>query len=218
MTTTPELAAILDAGLTWLYDTEQPDTAHQQHHGITLSLPASNRVYGFCPDGWQRLPVVSVDVGKVEHKLDADGDSIPANPLESLELDSLVVELARRGFEASSTWNGHPGVTGSVGLVRAAHPTLTAAVERYRRGCTVHPERSVFCDCEAWRDEGARIIRPAVQTAPSAPACRKCRVPFDHTDFRFDGHAQKRDTPYCRRCVGRCHDTEIADHRCVICA
>ncbi|MET8475396.1 hypothetical protein ABZY90_19730 [Streptomyces sp. NPDC006422] len=55
--------------------------------------------------------------------------------------------------------------------------------------------------------------------APTQPptGCAKCKAPFDPTDTRFDGHAQERDTPYCRRCVDCCHDTEIADHRCVIC-
>lgn len=163
-----DLAAVLDTGLGWLYDTVQPDDAHQQHHGITIGLPSANRIYGFCPAGWSNLPVVSVEVAKVEHKLDADGDWIPANPLEPDELAALAAELERRGFPVNHTWNGHPGVTGSVGLVRPAHPTLVAAVDRYRRGCVVHPERSVFCDCEAWNAEGARIVQPARPTVPAA--------------------------------------------------
>jgi hypothetical protein len=48
--------------------------------------------------------------------------------------------------------------------------------------------------------------------------CGKCRRPFDPADTRFDGHARHRETPYCRGCVDRCRDNEIADHRCVICA
>lgn len=154
------LATILDTGLNWLYDTVQPDDAHQHHLGIVLHLPAANRWYGFCSAGANNLPVVSVDVIKVEHKFDDDGDSIPANPLEPDELATLAAELEQRGHKVTSTWNGHPGVTGSVGLDRTAHPTLVAAVDRYRRGCTVHPKRSVFCDCEHWRAEGARIVRP----------------------------------------------------------
>ncbi|MFC9681319.1 hypothetical protein [Streptomyces sp. NPDC056948] len=51
-----------------------------------------------------------------------------------------------------------------------------------------------------------------------ADACGKCKTPFDPADTRFDGHAQHGVTPYCRRCIDRCHDNEIADHRCVICA
>jgi hypothetical protein len=161
------LAAILDTGLGWLYDTVQPDNAHQQHHGITLGLPATNRWYGFCPDGARHLPVVSVNVGKPEW-ID-NGFNRPmtlANPLGPDELPALAEELRRRGFEPYGTWNGHPADTGSVGLVREAHPTLVAAVQRYHRGCTAHPQRSVFCDCEAWRAEAARIVRPR----PASPS------------------------------------------------
>ncbi len=51
-----------------------------------------------------------------------------------------------------------------------------------------------------------------------ASSCGKCKQPFDPADRHFDGRARYGQTPYCRSCVGRCHDTEIADHRCVICA
>ncbi|KJK40251.1 hypothetical protein UK15_07835 [Streptomyces variegatus] len=50
-----------------------------------------------------------------------------------------------------------------------------------------------------------------------AEACGKCKTPFDPVDTRFDGAARYAQTPYCGRCVDACHDTEIADHRCVIC-
>lgn len=151
------LAAILDTGLGWLYDTVQPNDAHQQHHGITIGHPEANRLYGFCPTGAENLPVVSVNVARPEYR-DHEG---PSNPLRPDELFDLATELEARGYTVRTTWNGHPAVTGSVSLVQPAHPTLVAAVDRYRRGCTMHPARSVFCDCEHWRAEGARIIRPA---------------------------------------------------------
>ncbi|MFE2712279.1 hypothetical protein ACFXKI_09880 [Streptomyces mirabilis] len=160
--TDQQLDEILDTGLGWLYDTVQPDDAHQHHLGIVFHLPEANRWYGFVPEGARSLPVVSVDVLTVEWIDNGpNGLGTPGNPLELGELDVLAAGLRRRGVESSGTWNGHPGATGSVGLVRPAHPTLVAAVDRYRRGCVVHPERSVFCDCEAWRAEGARIVRPA---------------------------------------------------------
>ena len=63
---------------------------------------------------------------------------------------------------------------------------------------------------------------PAAEEQPADPwsvdQCGKCKTPFDPADTRFDGHARHRETPYCRRCVDACHDNEIADHRCVICA
>jgi hypothetical protein len=46
-------------------------------------------------------------------------------------------------------------------------------------------------------------------------ACRKCRRPFDPTGPWH--RAQEPGTPWCRECVNRCHDSEIADHCCDIC-
>ncbi|CAL9664270.1 hypothetical protein SUDANB1_07130 [Streptomyces sp. enrichment culture] len=166
------LAAILDTGLGWLFDTVQPDDAHTDHHGIVLGLPEANRRYGFCPSGYRSRTVVVVDVAKVEWIDNGPNDlKTPANPIEAGELDALADELRRRGYEVDTTWNGHPGVTGSVGLARTAHPTLVAAVDRYRRGCTVHPRRTVFCDCEHWNAGFRRIVRPARLT-PAADAAR----------------------------------------------
>ncbi|NJP42291.1 hypothetical protein [Actinacidiphila epipremni] len=62
------------------------------------------------------------------------------------------------------------------------------------------------------------LWQPAALTAAEVDACTVCRRPFDPADTRWDGAARHRDTTYCRACVNRCHDTEIADHRCPICA
>lgn len=165
-----DLARILDTGLGWLFDTVQSDDAHAQHHGIVLGLPEANRWYGFCPDGARHLPVVSVNVVKPEWIDNGfNRPSTLANPIGPAELPELAAELRRRGFESFGTWNGHPGDTGSVGLARPAHPTLVAAVDRYHRGCTVHPQRSVFCDCEDWTAGFRRIVRPDRPTPIPAP-------------------------------------------------
>ena len=166
-----DLARILDTGLGWLYETVQPDDAHQQHHGIVLGLPEANRRYGFCPHGYRSRTVVIVDVAKVDWIDNGPNDlKTPANPLEPNELEALADELRRRGFTVDDTWNGHPGVTGGVGLARPAHPSLVAAVQRYHRGCTVHPKRSVFCDCEAWTAGFRRVAEPARPAAAPAAA------------------------------------------------
>ncbi|MEV5977536.1 hypothetical protein [Streptomyces sp. NPDC052114] len=68
--------------------------------------------------------------------------------------------------------------------------------------------------CAAWVAD----IDSRTPSAEQPAACAKCRTPFDPADTRFDGRAQRRGTPYCRWCVDRCRDNEIADHRCVICA
>ncbi|MFF7880983.1 hypothetical protein ACH40F_08105 [Streptomyces sp. NPDC020794] len=59
------------------------------------------------------------------------------------------------------------------------------------------------------------VEQPAVAESET---CGKCKRPFDPADTAFDGRARYHLTPYCRGCVDRCHDNEIADHRCVICA
>lgn len=80
--------------------------------------------------------------------------------------------------------------------------------------CSKENSRNVCVICETDRPDPAEEQPAAEERA----ACGKCRTPFDPADTRFDGAARYSLTPYCRGCVDRCHDTEIADHRCVICA
>lgn len=47
--------------------------------------------------------------------------------------------------------------------------------------------------------------------------CGNCHLAFDPTDTRFDGRARYHATMWCRNCVDRCRDNEIADHRCMVC-
>ncbi|MEV7389589.1 hypothetical protein [Streptomyces sp. NPDC091215] len=68
--------------------------------------------------------------------------------------------------------------------------------------------------CPTARLAGAQDCDP-----PSAgEVCGKCRQPFGPSEIFLNGRARYGDTPFCRSCVNRCHDNEIADHRCVICA
>jgi hypothetical protein len=154
-------ADVLTAGLHWLFETGQQEDAHASHHGERLAAD-DNRSYRFIPVGVHDLPVVVIDVAKIEYALDADGYSVATNPLEPGEVERLAEELERRGYPVRDTWNGHPSTSGSVGLRTPAHPGQVAAVERYRRGCQEHPKRSVFCDCDAWRAGFTRVVRPAV--------------------------------------------------------
>ena len=159
--TTPFLPTIA-AGLRWLYETEQPDDAVLQHHG--LPLPAvENRRFSFCPRGWAGHVVVVVEVAKVEWGRPYEP---PRNPLAPDELDALTAALANFGARVVSTWNGHPAVTGSLALARRANPTLRASVQRYFDQCPRH--RTVFCGsnfgCTWYRDGYARVVKP---TAPA---------------------------------------------------
>lgn len=165
MTIRPSVADVLDAGLRWMFETEQPDDAHAQHHGAMLAADG-NRTYRFIPVGARKRPVIVVDVAKVEWIDNGPNDlKTPANPLEPGELEALASELTARGYTVETTWNGHPGISGSVGLLTPAHPSQVAAVERYLAGCVEHTDRSVFCDCEAWRAGFQRVVRPALTAA-----------------------------------------------------
>ncbi|MEU8829399.1 hypothetical protein [Streptomyces sp900116325] len=167
MTEQTAFDTVLTAGLSWLYGTEQPDNAWQ-HHGLLLPVPATNRLYSFIPANDWKCPVVAVDVAKIEWIDNGPNElKTPANPLEPGELEALAAELRTLGFKVTSAWNGHPQTTGSVGLARPAHPSLVAAVDRYRAGCLVHPGRSVFCDCDAWREGFSRIVQPSLAPQPT---------------------------------------------------
>ena len=48
--------------------------------------------------------------------------------------------------------------------------------------------------------------------------CNACAKPFDPADRKHDGAARFADTKFCRACTDRCMDSEIADHRCTVCA
>jgi len=155
----PANADVLEAGLRWLYDTEQPAGAILQHHGA--SLPGDgNRRFRFIPAGAQHRVVVIVDVADVQWE---ERGGRAANPLRPGELDELTGGLAALGAEVVETWNGYPGVTGSLALARPAHPTLLAALDRYHRGCPDHPSRSVFCDCGWYAAGNTLIVRPEVR-------------------------------------------------------
>ncbi|MFJ1995261.1 hypothetical protein [Streptomyces asiaticus] len=66
------------------------------------------------------------------------------------------------------------------------------------------------------RDAG-EITQPAEKGEP-ADTCDRCRQPFDPSDARFDGRARHLYSPFCRRCVDRCHESTDAFHKCPVCA
>lgn len=70
------------------------------------------------------------------------------------------------------------------------------------------------------RQDGARCqycghTEPHQDAEPAS--CAKCLTEFDPDDTRFvDSQRRYGDSPFCGACVDRCHDSEIADHWCVI--
>jgi hypothetical protein len=47
--------------------------------------------------------------------------------------------------------------------------------------------------------------------------CQRCVEPFDTMDISYLGRAQYRNSPFCRSCVDRCHDSASAEHCCIVC-
>lgn len=160
-------SAVLRAGLTWLYETEQPAEAIDQHHGA-YSPAVDGRICRFIPVGWQQHPVVVVDVAHPVY----DGHEVTnplGGPAEVAEVVDALAELGRRHLE---TWNGVEGsITASISLVDAAHPSLVAAVHRYFASCPEHG--SVFCgtqhDCTWFRDGKRLIVPPSWPASSSTP-------------------------------------------------
>jgi len=56
---------------------------------------------------------------------------------------------------------------------------------------------------------------PAGATAPDQ-SCKKCGRTFVDDGKFVDSAAQSGDMPFCKTCVSWCHDTEIADHWCMV--
>jgi hypothetical protein len=124
-----------------------------------------------------------------------------ADQMAGVDVPALLAEVRQlrartlTESEYDSAWHAVEGAAGEEG----ADPGTVLHAVLDRLGITV---------------PGA-VEQPAVD---ASEACGKCRQPFDPADTRFDGQARHYLTPYCRGCVDRCHDNEIADHRCVICA
>jgi hypothetical protein len=161
----PAAEVVLAAGLRWLFDTEQPEGSVLEHHGVVLRA-AGNRQFGFVPAGWAGHAIVTVDVAEVRWAYGAN--QLPANPLRPGELEDRAALLAALGAEVVRTWNGHPSITGSLALARPAHPSLLAAVDRYRAGCLTHP--GTLCKC-GWYAAGFElVIQPDVSDDRARPA------------------------------------------------
>lgn len=139
-------------GLRWLFDTTQPDTALQQHHGQQIGS-VGNRTLRFIPSGWNGHAIVVVDVTHVDY---GQPHQPPRNPLAPGELAAFADLLDGMGEDVVATWNGHPAITGSLALARPAHPTLQAAVSRYTAGCQRHGGNRP-CPCD-WYVRGHRHI------------------------------------------------------------
>ena len=174
------LAAVtptLWAGLVWLYMTEQPRDALAPSQGIGLPAVADRR-FVFVPQVDGGGAAVIVHVTTVQR---LEGPDRPRDVLSAAELDDIAAALM-----ANSTVRAHvksaPGApSGLIHLDTAAHPSLRAAVTRYRAGCPVHHlpacgyiHRSADSQCRWFGTGFARMVGPP---APPPPSARRAETP-----------------------------------------
>lgn len=150
---------LIAGGLAWLYDTVQPEGAILQHHGAIMADNDRRRTYRFIPQGWNNLPVVVADA---HHRRDEHGRvRFPGGPLTRQDRADLIQLVESLGAQVAHTWNNDAYATTSLGLLRPAHPTLLAAVARYRAGCPDHRHKDgsgdVFCRC-GWYRRGLDLV------------------------------------------------------------
>ncbi|MFG2618013.1 hypothetical protein ACGFXC_10335 [Streptomyces sp. NPDC048507] len=80
------------------------------------------------------------------------------------------------------------------------------------------PELTAGADELAGRlERAAKALRQSVREAKAGTAvCAKCATPFEDDGKFLDSARRSAETPFCRACVDHCHDSEIADHVCVV--
>jgi len=75
-------------------------------------------------------------------------------------------------------------------------------------------ERKIYIPLET--TPGTAVAPTFLATEPAT--CRRCHRPFNPTDNTANGAARYGETPFCRRCVDRCHESTDAFHECPVCA
>lgn len=166
----PRLEKPLRSGLRWLYATEQPPDAIVERRGAKLIT--AERTLRFLPISTNGKPLIVVDLLDVHWGISAY--SPPLNALPPDELPCLATELA--GLGIPSVAQHYHGITGTIVLDVAAHPSLIEAVHRYDRGCPRHetqlceaPVRHGGKSCTWHADGHSRAIWPTADDRPTSP-------------------------------------------------
>lgn len=169
MSLTPAQTAMLHAALDWITGVEQPDGAIITHHG-RISPDADGLRFDIC--NAHMTVLVIVQRSKVEWDK-SRVEWVLANPLTEQEMTdaetALTDWLAGTGTVVDR-WNGAGCESGSLLTNRRAHPSLAAALARYRANCPEHGHP--FCgskisatspgeaDCRWWADGRALLVEP----------------------------------------------------------
>jgi hypothetical protein len=163
----------LASGLVWLYETEQPCAALVQPQGIALPVVGDRR-FVFVPDVGGQGAAVGVHVATEAHRDGPDGG--PREVLTGEELADIAAALkgAHRGVHTRVVFTAG-AVSGHVRLSVPAHPSLLAAVTRYRAGCPRHLHlacgylRNTQC---SWFADGFARLSVPTPPPPSWPLLR----------------------------------------------
>lgn len=96
-------------------------------------------------------------------------------------------------------------------------PPCEVPVGCARPGCGESPTAHLgFVLGHQYEAEVQPAQQPVAPAGATAEACKRCGRTFVEDGKFVDSAAQYLDFPYCKTCVDRCHDTEIADHWCEI--
>lgn len=170
----PTLSAALDAGLRWLYSTEQPDNALVERCGVRII--SGDRIVRFLPVGVEGNPLIILDAHIP--RWSPRPTAVGIGTLPECELASVAGQLRELGV-SSSRWHYH-STTGTIVLASLAHASLRAAIDRLSAGCPWH--HSQVCDAPigvggqgcTWHADGHNAaVWPSVEalaTHGSSPA------------------------------------------------
>lgn len=168
----PTLDQALARGLAWLYTDRHRPGSMVYHLGDSLTCQ-QNRTLRFCPGRTSERAgaVIILEVTRPQvraHRARSSNRDLLHVPLAPDEMDRLEVLLHRHGYRVAQRWNGFPATSGSLELSRPVSSSMYAARARYSAGCQVHPARSVFCSCAAWRHAYDKLIPLKPEGAPSS--------------------------------------------------
>jgi hypothetical protein len=185
-------------------DTQAPPSATvppEMLTGLHRMLTTSSRDWGqYAPDAWLYGLLVGWDC---EEQHEVHNDTCGEGTLREL--------AAQHGWSPEAIARLRRYRT----AVRASTPTeADASLENCSTisHCFVSNRHTGLRGCT---DRAATLL-PADLAA--AQFCQSCAAEFNPGDTTSDGTARSGASPWCRRCVDRCHDNDAADHRCPVCS
>jgi hypothetical protein len=147
-----QLKSLIMSGARWLQQS-QSDEAMLTHLGVGCAVVCAGIRIELTPCGFRDGPVFVFYPSP-----SCDNGEEPVLWTES------QIRTIRGAFHLvariDDAWNGVGSTSYSVQPRIAVNVALRAAVDRYRAGCPEHPHKSVFCECEWYRNGFAALVHP----------------------------------------------------------